>query len=196
MQYIYFLPSVFSRAAPTSGLSAASYTSSSVDVFRFALRMSAAICFDQNSEFRSDSIRYDRSSLIVQYLEENSCSVLVAQLSSSALHYISSRVASPHILFDLRDSLLSCVMRRHEYHIFQKIQKLEYSFPGGYPETARDLVSRLLRLEPTERLGAPTAGGYSALKAHAFFSGFLSRVESSPDNNDQYIDYCRRKFLN
>lgn len=171
MQYTYFLPSVFSRAAPTSGLSAASYTSSSVDVFRFALRMSAAIRFDQNSD----------SSLIVQYLEENfvqrSCSS--AQLSSSALHYISSRVASPHILFDLRGSLLCCVMRRHEYHIFQKIQKLEYSFPGGYPETARDLVSRLLRLEPTERLGAPTAGGYSALKAHAFFSGFLSRVDSS-----------------
>ena len=70
-------------------------------------------------------------------------------------------------------------MCRHEYHIFQKIQKLEYSFPSGFPEAARDLVSRLLRLDPRERLGAPTAGGYAALKAHSFFAGRTLHASSS-----------------
>ncbi len=41
-----------------------------------------------------------------------------------------------------------------EYLIFQKIQKLEYSFHEGFNEHAKHLIQRLLVIEPTERLGA------------------------------------------
>lgn len=36
---------------------------------------------------------------------------------------------------------------------------------------ARDLVSRLLVLDPAVRLGAPEAGGVHTLKNHPFFNG-------------------------
>ncbi len=41
-----------------------------------------------------------------------------------------------------------------EYLIFQKIQKLEYSFHEGFNEHARHLIQSLLVIEPTDRLGA------------------------------------------
>ena len=41
-----------------------------------------------------------------------------------------------------------------EYLIFQKIQKLEYSFHEGFDDKAKDLIRRLLVIEPSERLGA------------------------------------------
>ena len=37
-----------------------------------------------------------------------------------------------------------CVFCSHEYQIFQKIVKLEYEFPDGFPTTAKDLVTKLL----------------------------------------------------
>ncbi|KAB8349511.1 hypothetical protein FH972_023537 [Carpinus fangiana] len=53
----------------------------------------------------------------------------------------------------------------NEYLTFQKIVKLEYAFPDGFPHIARDLVMKLLVLDPKERL--PIEG----IKAHPFFSG-------------------------
>ncbi|RUP00487.1 hypothetical protein BC936DRAFT_140724 [Jimgerdemannia flammicorona] len=47
----------------------------------------------------------------------------------------------------------------------------DYTFPYGFPDVARDLVSKLLVLDPATRLGAPEQGGIKALKAHAFFEG-------------------------
>lgn len=32
----------------------------------------------------------------------------------------------------------------NDYHTFQKIQKLDYSFPEGFPELSKDLVRRFL----------------------------------------------------
>jgi len=32
----------------------------------------------------------------------------------------------------------------NEYQTFQKITKLDYKFPDGFPELARDLVEKLL----------------------------------------------------
>jgi len=32
----------------------------------------------------------------------------------------------------------------HEYQIFQKVVKLEYEFPDGFPVHAKDLVTKLL----------------------------------------------------
>ncbi|XP_033096287.1 3-phosphoinositide-dependent protein kinase 1-like isoform X2 [Anneissia japonica] len=58
-----------------------------------------------------------------------------------------------------------------EYLIFQKILKLEYVFPDGFPEKARDLVQKLLVIDPKKRLGCDECGGYPKLKAHPFFQG-------------------------
>ncbi|KNC96469.1 AGC/PDK1 protein kinase [Spizellomyces punctatus DAOM BR117] len=54
----------------------------------------------------------------------------------------------------------------NEYQTFQKIIKLEYSFPDGFPDSARDLVSRILVLDPCKR---PTL---EEIQKHPFFDGF------------------------
>ncbi|KAI0316253.1 kinase-like domain-containing protein [Amylostereum chailletii] len=61
-----------------------------------------------------------------------------------------------------------------EYLTWQKIKHLEYSFPEGFDEQAKDLVRRLLVRDPLERLGAGPQGSdhdMSALRAHPFFAG-------------------------
>ncbi|KAF9418402.1 pkb-activating kinase-like protein [Podila epigama] len=55
----------------------------------------------------------------------------------------------------------------NEYQTFQKIVKLEYSFPAGFPRAAMDLVSRLLVHDPNERLGGNNK--IDQLKQHPFF---------------------------
>jgi len=76
-----------------------------------------------------------------------------------------------------------------EYLIFQKIQKLEYSFHEGFNNEARDLVKRLLVIEPTERLGATDTDGYFSIKNHAFFKGinFDLLYKSSPPQIESYL---------
>ncbi|XP_023245636.1 3-phosphoinositide-dependent protein kinase 1 isoform X2 [Copidosoma floridanum] len=60
-----------------------------------------------------------------------------------------------------------------EYLIFQEILALHYEIPDGFCELARDLVSRLLVLEPSERLGANDVqdSSYPSIRAHLFFKG-------------------------
>ncbi|KAL8847587.1 MAG: hypothetical protein Q9221_007364 [Calogaya cf. arnoldii] len=53
----------------------------------------------------------------------------------------------------------------NEYLTFQKILNLEYGFPTGFPEVAKDLVERLLVLEPSSRLSI------EHIKNHQFFDG-------------------------
>ncbi|CAI7655746.1 Serine/threonine-protein kinase PKH2 [Penicillium manginii] len=53
----------------------------------------------------------------------------------------------------------------NEYQTFQKIVALDYEFPIGFPPVARDLVERLLVLEPTRRLQI------EHIKNHEFFQG-------------------------
>ena len=53
----------------------------------------------------------------------------------------------------------------NEYQTFQKIVGLDYDFPRGFPEVARDLVERLLVLEPQRRLTI------EHIKNHQFFDG-------------------------
>lgn len=55
----------------------------------------------------------------------------------------------------------------NEYMTFQKIVGLEYSFPEGFPPLARDLVERLLVLDPLTRLPM------EHIKAHPFFEGII-----------------------
>lgn len=56
----------------------------------------------------------------------------------------------------------------NEYQTFQKIIKREFEFPEEFPANARDLVDRLLVLEPEERLGFKE--GVEEIKKHAFFA--------------------------
>ncbi|KAL1960913.1 hypothetical protein VTO42DRAFT_5897 [Malbranchea cinnamomea] len=53
----------------------------------------------------------------------------------------------------------------NEYQTFQKIVALDYEFPRGFPPVARDLVERLLVLDPASRLQM------EHIKNHAFFEG-------------------------
>ncbi|KAJ4360564.1 serine/threonine protein kinase [Didymosphaeria variabile] len=53
----------------------------------------------------------------------------------------------------------------NEYQTFQKIVGLEYTFPDGFPPLAKDLVERLLVLDPLTRLPI------EHIKSHAFFDG-------------------------
>lgn len=53
----------------------------------------------------------------------------------------------------------------NEYQTFQKIVGLEYTFPDGFPPLAKDLVERLLVLDPVTRLPI------EHIKSHAFFDG-------------------------
>ncbi|XP_077490165.1 phosphoinositide-dependent kinase 1 isoform X3 [Amblyomma americanum] len=58
----------------------------------------------------------------------------------------------------------------NEYLTFQKILKLKYEFPDGFNSVVRDLVENLLVIDPNQRLGAASRGGYPALKGHEFFT--------------------------
>lgn len=53
----------------------------------------------------------------------------------------------------------------NEYQTFQKIVALDYEFPRGFPEVGRDLVERLLVLDPQRRLSI------EHIKNHQFFDG-------------------------
>ena len=55
----------------------------------------------------------------------------------------------------------------NEYQTFQKIVGLEYSFPQGFPPVAKDLIERLLVLDPCRRLTI------DHIKNHEFFDGIV-----------------------
>lgn len=60
-----------------------------------------------------------------------------------------------------------------EYLIFRKIRDLDYEFPDGFHPKARDLVERLLVLDPKQRLGAADGDCYTSIRAHPFFEGMV-----------------------
>ena len=103
-----------------------------------------------------------------------------------------------------------------EYLIFQKIQKLEYSFHEGFDENAMNLIKRLLVrdkrklfqneftvtrlnslqvIEPTDRIGARDARPYSSIRNHAFFEGvdFESLYLATPPSIQEFIPESSRR---
>ncbi|KFM73562.1 3-phosphoinositide-dependent protein kinase 1, partial [Stegodyphus mimosarum] len=58
----------------------------------------------------------------------------------------------------------------NEYLMFQKISKLEYDFPDGFSVLAKDLVQKLLVLEPSQRLGSKDTNGYPSIRKHPFLN--------------------------
>ena len=57
----------------------------------------------------------------------------------------------------------SSILSNFEYITlyFQKIQQLDYTFQEGFNEEAKDLIRRLLVIEPKERLGARDSSYYT-----------------------------------
>ena len=60
----------------------------------------------------------------------------------------------------------------NEYLIFQKIQNLEYTFPGNFPASAKDLIESMLKIDSSERLGAKDdlTYGYKSIRNHSYFN--------------------------
>ncbi|KAJ3713381.1 kinase-like protein [Lentinula raphanica] len=59
-----------------------------------------------------------------------------------------------------------------EYLTLQKVKQVEYTFPEGFDQNAKDLIQKLLVRDPTQRLGAGefnSLSGMPALRAHPFF---------------------------
>ena len=53
-------------------------------------------------------------------------------------------------------------------------------FPRGFDDSARELVSRMLSLDPTARLGAGASRDWAAIRALAFFSGTADESSGGP----------------
>ncbi|KAH9848376.1 kinase-like domain-containing protein [Lenzites betulinus] len=58
----------------------------------------------------------------------------------------------------------------NDYQSFRKIEALNYTFPEGFYETAKEFVQRLLVLDPSERLGIEPKSSPAELRVHPFFT--------------------------
>lgn len=59
-----------------------------------------------------------------------------------------------------------------EYLLYQKVLRLSYSFPDDFPsDDARDLITHLLVLSPSDRFGSAKKGGTIRIRQHPFFVG-------------------------
>lgn len=71
----------------------------------------------------------------------------------------------------------------NDYLIFQKITKLELAFISDFNCQAKDLISKLLVLDPKNRIGADDNSPYASIRNHDFFKGIdfsLLRNEDPP----------------
>lgn len=84
-----------------------------------------------------------------------------------------------------------------EYLSFQLISAREFTFPDDFPPSAKDLVDKLLVLEPNDRIGAQS---FEPLKSHPFFEGIIwdniweqdapvFQMPPSPTSQDHGLDW-------
>lgn len=55
--------------------------------------------------------------------------------------------------------------------LFKKILNLDYVYPDGFTADAKDLVQKLLVIDPDERLGSNDAKRYTSIRSHPFYDG-------------------------
>ena len=76
-----------------------------------------------------------------------------------------------------------------EYLTFRKVEKLDFSYPEGFHEIGKELISSLLVKDPTERLGANKKN--HDIKSHGFFEGIewetLTKQKSPPIESYQMV---------
>eukprot|EP01080_Neovahlkampfia_damariscottae_P011894 gene11894-5300_t len=60
---------------------------------------------------------------------------------------------------------------KSDYLILKKIQEGTIEFPDGFPMVAKDLILKLTKKDPNERIGNKKGVGYKELKSHPFFTG-------------------------
>nr|VWO94516.1 GlcNAc-PI de-N-acetylase [Ganoderma boninense] len=66
----------------------------------------------------------------------------------------------------------------NDYQSFRKIEALDYSFPDGFYDLAKDFVQRLVVLDPSERLGVEPKSSPSQLREHPLFTEPVESVAS------------------
>ena len=67
-------------------------------------------------------------------------------------------------------------------NVFQQIIDRDLALPSNMPKDARDLVEKIMHINPLKRLGAGASGtpfGMDALKSHKFFEGINFEAISS-----------------
>lgn len=77
-----------------------------------------------------------------------------------------------------------------DFLTFQKIFKMDYEFPEGFPADAKDLVEQLLVLDHTKRLGSEDKGDtYESIRSHPFFEGidWENLCEQTPPTISPYL---------
>ncbi|KAL0270509.1 UNVERIFIED_CONTAM: hypothetical protein PYX00_007900 [Menopon gallinae] len=76
-----------------------------------------------------------------------------------------------------------------EYLIFKQIKNLDYDFPDGFCACAKDLVQRLLVVDPMKRLGAEDGETYLSIRTHPFFNGidFETLYKQTPPQIYPYL---------
>ncbi|KAI0720737.1 kinase-like domain-containing protein [Cerioporus squamosus] len=68
----------------------------------------------------------------------------------------------------------------NDYQSFRKIEALDYIFPEGFYDSAKDLVQRLVVLDPSERLGVEPKSSPSQLREHPFFTATAEDATDTP----------------
>ena len=64
---------------------------------------------------------------------------------------------------------------KNQFEVYEKIKSRKLNFPSEIKPDARDLLDRLLSLDPMQRFGVGLPGSgntYSDVKNHPFFKGF------------------------
>ncbi|XP_058974945.1 3-phosphoinositide-dependent protein kinase 1-like isoform X2 [Musca domestica] len=78
----------------------------------------------------------------------------------------------------------------NDYVIFKEIIACNLDFPQGFDKDAEDLVKKLLKLNPAERLGAQdTSGQYDSIRSHPFFKNvdFEAVRQTTPPAISPYL---------
>eukprot|EP00040_Diaphanoeca_grandis_P032315 m.195597 g.195597 ORF g.195597 m.195597 type:complete len:483 (+) comp32574_c3_seq5:118-1566(+) len=57
----------------------------------------------------------------------------------------------------------------NEYQTFKKISALDYEIPPGFPQLGKELVEKILVLDPDDRAGSQKHGGIASLKQNPFW---------------------------